>query len=445
MIPAARAVHPAPVAGAPSSLLAVKKLIIVVALLLSAFAVAGPALAQDADSVAAELEQFGFYVESGLDRNVSELSDDVARARNAGFLFYVVLLDEDPAGGATTFADSLLNRLGVGTILVLSASDEGMVSNELSQDEIETALDRGFAGSESGGDEGYVSAVVDSITGTTQTPTEPSSGSGSGSGLLILVAIVGGLVLLVWFAIRKSKKSSSAANARAVDEARTEIRSQLDAMANILLEITDLVSASTTSQDDTYLRQASATYTEAEEAFGTATDLRALESLSDRLGEARWELDAAAAIASGQELPAKPAKEQRYECFFDPTHSNATETAEITTPAGKKTVRVCREDAEKLRRGTQPQPRMIDVEGRRVPAPMAPRSHGGGGFSWLDAFSILAGGAGQAASYDWGGSRRTTARSSSTSRTSSSQPARRRPSSSSGTRARAGRDRRRKR
>jgi hypothetical protein len=434
----------ASVGGARSNLLAVKKLAAIsTALVFSALVIAGPAIAQDADSVATELEQFGFYVDSGLDRNESEISDDVARARNAGFLFYVALLDEDPAGGATTFADSLLNRLGVGTVLVLSASDEGMVSNELSQDEIETALDRGFAGSESGGDEGYVSGVVDSITGA-QAPTDTVSGSGSGSGLLILVAVVAGLVLLVWFAIRKSKKSSLASNARAVEEARTEIRSQLDAMANILLEITDLVSASTTSQDDTYLRQASATYTEAEESFGSATDLRALESLSDRLGEARWQLDAAAALASGQEPPAMPAKEQRYECFFDPTHSNATETAEISTPAGKKTVRVCREDAEKLRRGTQPQPRMIDVEGRRVPAPMAPRSHGGGGFSWLDTFSILAGGAGQAASYDWGGSRRTT-RSSSTSRTSTPQPTRRRPSSSSGKRARAGRDRRRKR
>jgi hypothetical protein len=422
-----------------------RRLILLVAAALAVSPIAA-ASAQDANTVATELEQFGFYIESGLDRNESEVSDDVARARNAGFLFYAVLLDDDPAGGATTFADSLLNRLGVGTILVLSASDEGMVSNEISQDEIEAALDRGFAGSESGGDEGYVSGVVDSITGT-QTPTEPgTASSGGGSGLWILLAIVGGLVLLVWFAIRKSKKSSSASNAKAVDEAKSEIRSQLDAMANILLEITDLVSASTTSQDDTYLRQASATYTEAEESFGTATDLRALEALSDRLGEARWQLDAAAAIANGQEPPAKPAKEQRYECFFDPTHSNATETAEISTPAGKQTVRVCREDAEKLRRGTQPQPRMIDVAGRRVPAPMAPRSHGGGGLNWLETFSILAGGAGQASSYDWGGSRRTATRSSSTTSSSSTpQPARRRPSTSSGTRARAGRDRRRKR
>lgn len=415
-----------------------KNLAAVVAAFLLSLLVAAPALAQDADTVAAELEQFGLYVDPGLNRDISDLSEDVARARNAGYQFYVVLLDDDPIGGATTFADSLLNRLGVGTVLVLSASDEGMVSNEISQDEIEDALDRGFEGSASGGDEGYVSGVVDSLTGT-ETPIEPVSSSGSGSGLLILVAVVGGLVLLVWFAIRKSKKSSAASNARAVDEAKGEIRSQLDAMANILLEITDLVSASTTSQDDTYLRQASATYTEAEEAFDTATDLRSLENLSDRLGEARWQLDAAAAIANGQPLPAKPPKEQRYECFFDPTHSNATETAEITTPAGKKTVRVCREDAEKLRKGTQPQPRMIDVEGQRVPAPMAPRSHGGGGQSWLDTFSILAGGAGQAASYNWGRSGQTTRRTASTSN------AGRRAATPSTPRARAGRTRRRKR
>jgi len=208
------------------------------------------------------------------------------------------------------------------------------------------------------------------------------------------------------------------------------------------------VSASDTSQDDTYLRQASATYTEAEEAFDGATDLRALADLSDRLDEARWQLDAAAAIAVGKEPPPQPPKEQRYQCFFDPTHPDATETAEITTAAGKQTVRVCKEDAEKLRRGAQPTPRMIDVEGRRVPAPMAPRSHGGGGLGWLDTFSILAGGAGQAASYDWGGSRTTASRRSGTTAsrrgttTASSRSSS--PPAPSGDRARGGSSKRRR-
>jgi hypothetical protein len=368
--------------GLPS--LSVKRLLAAVAIAFVALPVS-PALGGSVDpaTVAAELEDFGVYVEPGLNRDFSRISDAVSRARSGGFEFFVAILADDPVGGPVTFADALLDRLGSGTVLVLSDT-AGMASTEVSGGDISAAL--AHADDVYDDDESYVAAVVDSLTGVV------SSGGGSSNGLWIMLAIIGGLVLLVWFAIRRSRKSSEASSAKQVSEARGEIRAQLDAMANILLEITDQVSASDSRQDDTYLRQASATFTEAEEAFDGATNLRALADLSDRLDDARWQLDAAAAIAAGKQPPPKPPKEQRYQCFFDPTHSDATETAEITTPAGKKTVRVCREDAEKLRRGTQPTPRMIDVQGRRVPAPMAPRSHGGGGFDWLDVFSILAGG-----------------------------------------------------
>lgn len=373
----------------------VKRLLVAAVLGLALFP-AGIALAGDvdADTVAAELENFGVFIDPDLDRDTSRVSDAVSAARSAGFEFYAVILEDDPIGGPTTFADALLNRLGSGTVLVVSET-AGMASTEVGAAEISAAVSH--ADDVYDDDESYVAAVVDSLTG------EVSSEGGSNVGLIVLVVILGGLVLLVWLAIRRSQKSSEASRAKQVAEARGEIRDQLDAMANILLEITDQVAASDASQDDTYLRQASATYTEAEEAFEGASDLRALADLSDPLDEARWQLDAAAAISYGKEPPPKPPKEQRYQCFFDPTHPDATETAEITTAAGKKTVRVCKDDAEKLRRGTQPAPRMIDVQGRRVPAPMAPRSHGGGGMDWMETFSILAGGAGQAASYDWGG------------------------------------------
>ena len=225
-----------------------------------------------------------------------------------------------------------------------------------------------------------------------------------------MLVIVGGMVLLVWIAIRKGKTSAIKSRDNQITEAKKEIRAQLDAMANTILEITDVVNATPENQDDTYLRQASATYTLARGAYAASMDVNALEALSDQLDEARWQLDAAAAIANGKPVPPQPPKEQRYVCFFDPTHGNATETAQITTPAGTQTVRVCAADAQKLRQGTQPQPRMIDVRGRRVPAPMAPRSYGGGGFDWLDVFTILAGGMGQGSgsSYDWGGSRSST-------------------------------------
>ncbi|MEE9298007.1 MAG: DUF6676 family protein [Acidimicrobiia bacterium] len=353
-------------------------------------------LAETPSEVVAGLDD-GIYVAEGISLDVGELQGAVNRARDAGLGFYVVLLDEDPPSGATVFADSILDRLGSGTVLVLSASKEGMASSEIDQSTIEAALDSGFAAG--GGDEGYVNAVVASITGS------GSAGSGGGSGLILTLVIVGGLVMLAWWVMRRSTKASDRRRRDLVAEARVEIKAQLDAMANTILEITDIVSASAAAEDNEFLEKAGATYSAALDSYEGAADLSALEELSDRLDEARWQLDAAAAVAEGRPVPEKPENKERPVCFFDPTHRGATEMVDIETSSGTRTVRVCRDDAERLRTGSQPEPRMIAVAGRRVPAPMAPRSHGGGGMDWLGVFSVLTGGAGRAASYDWGGRR----------------------------------------
>jgi hypothetical protein len=394
--------------------------------------IAPAVLAQTVSDVVTGLEGDGLYVQPGLSVDTGDLTDDIQRARDDGFGLYVVLLVEDPRSGATTFADSVLNQLGSGTVLVLSGSSEGMVSTEIDQATIERALDAGFEAG--GGDEGYVRAVVDTVTGSSSS----SGGSGGGSGLIIMLVIIGGLVLLVWWAIRRSNTASKERRGSLLDEARSEIKAQLDSMANTILEISDIVSASATADDNQYLEQAGVTYTAALESYESATDLRGLEELSDRLDVARWQLDAATAIAEGRAVPPKPEAKERPVCFFDPTHRDATEMTDIQTASGTRTVRVCRADADRIERGKQPKPRMIEYQGTRVPAPMAPRSHGGGGMDWLETFSILAGGAGQAMSYDWG-SRRGRAPTRRTGRSSSGR-ARTQPK-----RSRAGRTRRRRR
>ena len=398
------------------------------------------AAAQTVSDVVEGLDD-GVYVADGLSADEGDLLDAVGRARNAGFGLYVVLLDEDPSGGATTFADSVLNQVGSGTVLVLSATNEGMASSEINQSAIEAALDNGFEAG--GGDEGFVDAAVDSIIGPASSPDDSggsAGGSGSSFGLIVVVVIVGGLVLLVWWAMRKSSKDSVRRRGKLVGEARKEIKKQLDAMANTILEISDLVSASGSTKDNKFLESAGATYSEALDSYEEADNLNALEDLSDRLDEARWQLDAATAISEGRPAPERPKQKERPVCFFDPTHRDATEMADIETSSGTRSVRVCRADAERLRRGSQPKPRMIKVGGRRVPAPMAPRSHGGGGMDWLETFSVMAGGAGQAASYDWGGRRVGRSTRQSTGRTGPTTP--RAPT---GGRARAGRVRRRRR
>jgi len=408
----------------------------VVAFLLAA---SPSALAQTPDEAAASARDQGYYIEEGLGTSESRISDAVTRAAGEGSRFFVVILDDNPAGGAPTFAGAVLDRLGSGTVLVLSASQEGMESTEFTASELENALDSAFDAG--GGDAGFVDTVVSVLTGTAPEPS-----GGSSTGLFIMLGIIVLLVALVWWAIRRQKKSSEQSEANVISEARKEIKSQLDAMANTILDISDRVSVSDSKQDNTYLEAAGVTYGTALEAFETAMDIRSLEALSDRLDEARWQLDAAAALAYDRPVPPKPENEVRHQCFFDPNHPEATEIAEIATSAGTRKVRVCKADAEKLRRGQQPEPRMIQVAGRRVPAPMAPRSHGGGGMDWLGAFSVILGGMAQKRSYDWSGSSRgTTGLFGTGSRSTSSRSSSGSSRSSAPKRSRAGRSRRRRR
>ena len=365
---------------------------------------AAPAGAQTPDQVASRVQDTGYWIDSGLPASEARISAAVSRAGNGGVRLIVVLLADDPPGGPTTFADAVLDRVGDGTVLVISATGSGMASWDLDQARVEQALDAGYA--TSGGDVEFVDAVVASLTGTPVGPGgddgDTGSGGGSRTGLIVMLVLVGGLVLLVVWAVRRQSKGAAQSKARAVEEARREIKAQLDATANTILEITDKVSLSDSREDNQYLEQAGRTFTEASEGYEAAADLVRLEEISDRLDEARWQLDAAAALADGKPVPPRPTPEERHACFFDPTHGGPFEEAEVRTAAGTKQVRVCAADAEKLRRGQQPEPRMIEVGGRQIPAPAAPKSYGGGGFPWLEVFAVIVGGMGQSHSYDWG-------------------------------------------
>ncbi|MEX2322739.1 MAG: DUF6676 family protein [Acidimicrobiia bacterium] len=354
-----------------------------------------PALAAPTvDEVADAVRNTGFFIDEGLPATAASISGSVSRARNAGFRFSAVLLFDDPAGGAVTFGDALLVRTGgPATVLVLSETQQGLSTDEeFEQDTLAGAL--AYAEDRSSDDEGYVSAVVDYLI-------DPSIGSSGGGGFILLLVLAAVVLLVIW-GIRRASRANTRKRDQLLEEARGELRAQISAVADTMLEIADIVSATATSKDDTYLRQASATFTEVEEAYREVTDLRDLEVLSDRLDGARWELDAAKAIAFDKPVPPKPKPTERPVCFFDPTHHDASETAEIQTATGKRTVRVCKADADLLKRGQTPEPRMVNVGGRPVPAPSAPKSHGGSGFDGLDLFTILTSGAATGASYNWG-------------------------------------------
>jgi len=74
--------------------------------------IASPALGQsDVDMVALDVSVDGLYVEPGVSANTSALNSSITRAGNNGVRLMVVLLDQDPGGGAVAFADAVLDRV----------------------------------------------------------------------------------------------------------------------------------------------------------------------------------------------------------------------------------------------------------------------------------------------------------------------------------------------
>lgn len=355
-----------------------------------------PALAQAPRDVGEILAQEFVYIESGaepVDR--SELVNLTERMRERGSNFAPVVLADDPSGGADAFASAIVDEFAVGvTVVVLSPSELGFDSTEFSRDELLQAGNASINQFNSGVNDGFTLFADALIPGVS---TDTTSGSGFP---WALVFIIGAGILLVVFLVRRQSKAEKVRRVEDIDEARDEIKHQLDEIANVILSESDGVRVSGHEEAKDYFEAASKTYADALDLFEKTTTLQQLETISDALDKARWQLHASQALREGREVPPEPRKE-RATCFFDPAHEPATETAVLRTSAGDRQVKVCPADARRLRNGERPEPRSINVGGRPIPAPMAPKSYGGGGFGMMDVFEVILGG--MAASGGFGG------------------------------------------
>ena len=329
-----------------------------------------PAMAQDTDAISRALLDDGFYVESGYSITGLAAAMDTAGA-DAPFLVALDRNINDPSA----FADELVARIGFGTVIVLTPSSIGGASFDFDPSEVEGRLDRVVEAL--GADDDLVAAVE-----------AFASGPGGISGGLVLVGLVlvggGGLAVA---SVRRKRRLESAAQRR-LAEARTELSRQVDLVANDIVDLNSQLELAENATATGFYRNASATYAVVEEAVSKAGSLDELEKLSDQLDEARWELDAAEATLNGDVTPERPT-DRATACFFDPTHRAGIEDVEIETAAGRQKVGVCRDCARRLRSEDPPQPGSITVNGRAVPAPQAPRHSGGGGFDWMDIFSVV--------------------------------------------------------
>ena len=360
--------------------------------------VASPAYAATVSDVIEEVEFRRYYAETGLGIDINKLESLVTQYQGIAFVAVRGISGLD----ADELAREVLNALDAGTVVVLTPSEVGAVSF----DHDDTLLGQALEAVTATPGDSYLNdfrQFAAAITGQTPAPTTiPTTGDGeSGSGgfpwgLLVFFA---GLILLFVVVTRRRRRTQEMASGARLEEARNEIREQMAVIANQILDLSDRADGGDHPEAVDHYRRATALFEDAESRLEAALSLDDLEKLSDDLDVARWELEAAAALVEGRAIPPRPESEKPQSCFFDPRHGAGVEEAEIRTAAGTKRVLVCRADAEKLRQGEHPEPRTIEVGGRQVPAPQAPRSHGGLGLEWMDVFSIIVGGMSQGTQY----------------------------------------------
>ena len=147
--------------------------------------------------------------------------------------------------------------------------------------------------------------------------------------------------------------------ARECETVRAATTSDLGALADELVDVTNLVDRSKDPRADTLLGDASACYERAEQAFDRAERTDDFAEITAQIGRGRFLLEAIRA-----RLKAVTPSDQMQPCFFDPAHGPAGRLVAWTPPGGDpRTVPVCDPDGDLVEDDVQPEPRKVVVSG----------------------------------------------------------------------------------
>ncbi len=268
-------------------------------------------LAASPGEVVSELEAQGFFIESGSAASPDVVGDAVADAGFTGGRLYVAVLSEEPASGATFFADAVLDDLGSGTVLIVAPETVGYASDGTSwtADELDGAVNASLNGTS---DNDVVVRFVESLTGAVVGEGGSGSGGGSGGsggsggGFIWLLVFVGGLAALFSYLRSRSQKTSATARAGRLEDFRAAAQEKLNAVANDILEMETEVTMSENPEVQQHYNSASAKYAEVVDKVGTVKDPAELLDVTYQLDIAIWELDVAEAHLDGKTPPKKP-------------------------------------------------------------------------------------------------------------------------------------------
>jgi hypothetical protein len=256
--------------------------------------------------VAAELEDKGYYIESGSSATEQIVSDAVFEARADGGRLYLVVLAEEPAGGATTFSDSVLDRLGNGYVVTVAPETVGFAGDGSfwTAEEMNVAIDASLNGNS---DDQVIELFVAELTDTGAPTTgdgEGAAGSGLSGWVWMLMLGIGAAVVAVFWS--NSSKRRAELEAAELERVKAMAREKLAEIANDIIEMEDEVTLSDDARVKDHYRKASATYTTAIARVDGAADAREMVEVIRELDMAIWELDAAEALLDGKPIPDPP-------------------------------------------------------------------------------------------------------------------------------------------
>lgn len=256
------------------------------------------AVAATPAEVAPVVEVQGFYIDPGADATAEVVGRAVSDARSAGSLFYAVVLVDEPASGATTYADGVLDQLPrtEGTVLVVAPETVGWAANNdiWTTEQLNDALDASLDGRSS---EDVVVIFVDALV-------NPSSGGSSGLWILLLIiALIGGAIaFFVW----RSNKASKRRTADALVDVKEQVQERIAALANDILDDEDEIGSSGNTEASDHFDAAAKIYSQASDRLVAATNEREVLAVSIDVDTGIWHLDCAEAILDGNPPPPKP-------------------------------------------------------------------------------------------------------------------------------------------
>lgn len=257
--------------------------------------------------VVSQLESDGYYIEPGSSASEEVVSDAVFAGRADGGRLYVVVLAEEPPGGATTFSDSVLDELPEGYVVTVAPETVGFAGDGSfwSADQMDSAIDASLDGDS---DDQVVELFISELTGGTVAPSpddEQPASNGGGNSIWVLI-VLAGVGLLVYLAIRRSSRRQSERASSELEKVRAKAREKLADIANDIIEMEDEVQLSDIPEVQAHYHSASSIYTATLALVESSPSAKEMVEVVRQLDLAIWELDAAEALLDGKPIPEKP-------------------------------------------------------------------------------------------------------------------------------------------